>query len=160
MTIIPERDGLESSIAADGCRDALVVWGDILVDGHNRFEICTRLGIEYRTVSKEFSDREAAADWIDSNQLGRRNLSPDQMSFIRGRRYNRTKKAQGGTGANQFKQTAQNGHSAPTAESLAVQHGVSATTIRRDGADAALLDQHPSPSLEPITRTPRTPGRG
>jgi len=31
-------------------------------------------------------------DWIDRNQLGRRNLTPDQMSLIRGRMYNRTKK--------------------------------------------------------------------
>ena len=70
------------------------------------------------------------------------------------------KKAQGGTGANQFKQTAQNGHSAPTAKSLAVQHGVSATTIRRDGADAALLDQHPEKAAAVINGEERkgTPG--
>ena len=29
-----EYKGLEASIVADGCRDALVVWGDVLVDGH------------------------------------------------------------------------------------------------------------------------------
>ena len=32
-------------------------------------------------------------DWMDANQLGRRNLKPDQRSLLRGRRYNRTKKA-------------------------------------------------------------------
>lgn len=75
-------------------------------------------------------------DWIDANQLGRRNLTPDQMSFIRGRRYNRVKKATHGNngGANQF--TKQLGghfdHQAinTTAETLAKQHGVS-PTIRR-----------------------------
>ena len=35
-------------------------------------------------------------NWIDANQLGRRNLTPEQQTFIRGRWYNRTKKAVGG----------------------------------------------------------------
>ena len=34
-------------------------------------------------------------DWIDANQLGRRNLTPDQMSYIRGRLYNRKKQKHG-----------------------------------------------------------------
>ncbi len=47
-----------------------------LVDGHNRFEICERLGIAYRTVELDLPDRDAAIVWIIDNQLGRRNL-PD-----------------------------------------------------------------------------------
>ena len=31
-----EHEALERSILAEGCRDALVLWGDVLVDGHNR----------------------------------------------------------------------------------------------------------------------------
>jgi len=42
------------------------------------------------------ADAEAAMDWMDANQLGRRNLSPDQLSWLRGRRYSRTKKDHGG----------------------------------------------------------------
>ena len=42
------------------------------------------------------SDESAAMDWIDANQLGRRNLTPDQMSYIRGRLYNRKKQKHGG----------------------------------------------------------------
>jgi hypothetical protein len=80
-----------------------------------------------------FADDEAAMDWMDANQLGRRNLKPDQLSYLRGRRYSRTKKAQGGTGANQHEQSGQIVHSAKTAENLAKEHGVNATTIRRDG---------------------------
>lgn len=91
-----EFSQLEQNILAEGCRDALVVWGEVLLDGHNRFEICRKHGIEFSTTSLEFTDREAAADWIDKNQLGRRNLTPDQMSLLRGRRYNRTKGAHGG----------------------------------------------------------------
>ena len=77
------------------------------------------------------ADAEAAMDWMDANQLGRRNLSPDQLSWLRGRRYSRTKKAQGGTGANQHEQRCQIVPSAKTAESLAKEHGVNESTIRR-----------------------------
>ena len=69
-----EYDGLESSILAEGCRDALVVWNDTLIDGHNRYEICSRHGIPFRTIQKDFDDRDAVIAWIIKNQFGRRNL--------------------------------------------------------------------------------------
>lgn len=138
-----EKAQLEENIVAEGCRDALITWQGILLDGHNRYEICERLDIPYRTISIDLPDRDAAADWIDKNQLGRRNLTPDQMSLLRGRRYNRAKKAQGGTGANQYKQKDQNDTSANTAKRLAKEHGVSPATIKRDGKIAAFMDEHP-----------------
>ncbi len=138
-----EREQLEANIVAEGCRDALVVWQGILLDGHNRLEICGRLGLPYRTVEIELPDRDAAADWIDKNQLGRRNLTPDQMRLLRGRRYNRAKKAHGGTGANQYVQSGQNDHSAKTAERLASEHGVTERTIRRDGKFAEEVERTP-----------------
>ena len=69
-----EYKGLEESILKDGCRDALVLWGEILVDGHNRYEICTRHNIPFKTVQMEFSDRDVAREWMIKNQLSRRNL--------------------------------------------------------------------------------------
>ena len=69
-----ERQGLEASLKAEGCRDALVLWGDILIDGHNRYEICTQYGIPYKTVQKDFDSREDVIQWIILNQFGRRNL--------------------------------------------------------------------------------------
>jgi len=134
-----EKAQLEENIVAEGCRDALITWQGILLDGHNRYEICERLDIPYRTISIDLPDRDAAADWIDKNQLGRRNLTP----LLRGRRYNRAKKAQGGTGANQYKQKDQNDTSANTAKRLAKEHGVSPATIKRDGKIAAFMDEHP-----------------
>lgn len=71
-----ERQQLEANIVQDGCRDPLVVWDGILIDGHNRYEICTRLGIEFNTVEKEFDSRDDAKIWIIKNQFGRRNLQP------------------------------------------------------------------------------------
>ena len=119
-----EKAQLEENIVAEGCRDALITWQGILLDGHNRYEICERLDIPYRTISIDLPDRDAAEDWIDKNQLGRRNLTPDQMSLLRGRRYNRAKKAQGGD----HKSKDQNDTLINTAKKLAKEHGVSPAT--------------------------------
>ena len=77
-----ERRQLELNLVAEGCRDALVVWNEILLDGHNRFEICTRRRIPYRTCAVDLPSRESALLWIEENQVGRRNLSPDQRAAI------------------------------------------------------------------------------
>lgn len=77
-----EYAGLEESIIADGCRDALVLWGDILIDGHNRYEICTRHNIPFETRRIEFEDRDAVKMWMMRNQLARRNLNDFQRIEI------------------------------------------------------------------------------
>src|SRR5690554_2508729 len=128
-----ERQQLEDNLKADGCRDPLVVWDGVLLDGHNRHEICTRLGIEFRVSELDLPDRAAAMDWMDANQLGRRNLSPEQMSLLRGRIYNRSKKAANDGGKGRPRSVDQNDPRLSTAESLAEKHGVSAPTIKRDG---------------------------
>ena len=70
-----EYKGLEASIISEGCRDALIVWGDILIDGHNRYEICTLHNIPYKTIEMNFNSRNEALLWIMRNQLSRRNLN-------------------------------------------------------------------------------------
>jgi N6-adenosine-specific RNA methylase IME4/anti-sigma28 factor (negative regulator of flagellin synthesis) len=97
---------LEANIIKDGCRDPLVVWNwhddtlwpchhcggahtsannpchpttphlQRLIDGHNRFDICTRNGIEFQVVEMEFQSKAHARIWMRENQKGRRNLSP------------------------------------------------------------------------------------
>lgn len=69
-----EYSGLEESILHEGCRDALVLWDDKLIDGHNRYEICSRHGIPFKTVQMEFANRDEVHDWIIDNQCSRRNL--------------------------------------------------------------------------------------
>lgn len=127
------RAGLEEDILHDGCLDPLIVWAErgILLDGHNRKDICDRYGVDYATKELSLPDRAAAADWIDAHQLNRRNLTPDQMSLMRGRRYNRRKRSHGGK-RTRDSSSAQNEH-LKTADRLARRHGVSSATVRRDG---------------------------
>jgi hypothetical protein len=137
-----ERQQLEENIAEHGgARDPLVVWASkgtlTLLDGHNRYEICTRLELPFDIHELRFKSRDEAEDWIDKNQLGRRNLDARQMSLLRGRRYNRTKKANDGSRGNQHTEAADK---MSTAESLAAEHGVNEKTIRRDGEFAEAVE--------------------
>lgn len=81
-----ERSRLEESILSEGCRDALIVWkkgkDTILVDGHNRYEICERQNIPYKTKNKDFVDEDEAKLFIISNQLSRRNLTPFNKAIL------------------------------------------------------------------------------
>ena len=75
-----ERQQLEENIVEHGgARDPLVVWASkgtmTLLDGHNRYQICTRLDLPFEIEEMRFSDRSHAEEWIIRNQFGRRNLS-------------------------------------------------------------------------------------
>ena len=148
-----EKAQLEANIVADGCRDPLVVWGQILVDGHNRFEICNRLGLTFKTVQVEFPDRDAAMDWMDANQLGRRNITPDQFTLLLGRRYNRAKRQ----GARTDLTSDQNDTKLQTADRLAAEHGVSPATVKRAGqyADAIATVERAVPGFSQAIAAPR-----
>ena len=113
----------------------------VLIDGHNRYEICTRNGIEYDVEEMLFDDRDAVMDWMDANQLGRRNLHPNNFTLLLGRRYNRAKKAQGAQAGNSnaAKQIDQIDPVVSTAEKLATEHGVSPATVKRAGQYADAL---------------------
>src|SRR5262245_15416273 len=76
---------LETNIVADGCHDPLIVWQEkqTLLDGHNRYAICERHGLPYTMQEVSLADLDAAQTWIIANQLGRRNLTPEQMSYFR-----------------------------------------------------------------------------
>jgi hypothetical protein len=77
-----EKELLEKSLIEEGCRDALIIWRGILLDGHHRFEICQRYEIEFETREIELEDRATAKIWILNNQLARRNLTPFQRAEI------------------------------------------------------------------------------
>lgn len=139
-----EIEGLEKSILSEGCREALLIWKNgeenILVDGHNRYGICQKHNIQYKTRFKEFESLDVVKDWMISNQLGRRNLTELQKSYLRGLQYNREKKKDTFKG-NQHSGGGQNDHKQKTHEKLAEEHKVSPKTIQRDEKFALGLDK-------------------
>lgn len=78
-----EYDSLERSILAEGCRDALVLWGNVLVDGHNRFGICRQHGLPFQTVQNtRFQSMEDVHLWMIDQHLGRRSVSEFQRGVL------------------------------------------------------------------------------
>jgi hypothetical protein len=78
-----EHDALERSLLAEGCRDALVLWGDVLVDGHNRYGICQKHGIPFQTLqSTLFKSMEDVHLWMIDQHLGRRSVSDYQRGVL------------------------------------------------------------------------------
>ena len=109
LTIDPEFQGtipplqeeemkqLEENILTDGVViNPLIVWDGVIVDGHNRYRILQKHPeIQFTTYEKQFSDRYAAIAWICKNQLGRRNLTPQQFKYLVGQRYEAEKQSKG-----------------------------------------------------------------
>ncbi len=78
-----EHDALERSILTEGCRDALVLWGDVLVDGHNRYGICQKHGLPFQTVQNpRFQSMEDVHLWMIDQHLGRRSVSDFQRGVL------------------------------------------------------------------------------
>lgn len=86
-TLIPpltaeEFSQLEENCIENGIQDTLKTWNGVLIDGHNRYEIAEKHGLEYKTEEMEFSSRDDVKLWIIKNQLGRRNLSTYDRSVL------------------------------------------------------------------------------
>ncbi len=70
-----ERKQLETSLKSEGLRDAIVIWNETIVDGHNRYDICQKNNLQIKTIKKKFKDRNEVILWMINTQLGRRNIS-------------------------------------------------------------------------------------
>src|SRR5690606_22969070 len=78
-----EHEALERSLLAEGCRDALVLWGDVLVDGHNRYGICQKHGLPFNTVQNpRLKTLEDVHLWMIDQHLGRRSVSDYQRGVL------------------------------------------------------------------------------
>ena len=127
--------------------DPIKTWQGIIIDGHNRWKIIQENpDIPYKTYEMIFNDRDEAKTWIINNQLGRRNLSGEQQSNLRGKRVELEKKKVGAPkgNTNAEKQCSQNVHidseSKRTIERLADEYGVSPKTIERDAKFSKGID--------------------
>lgn len=164
---------LESNILEHGCQSPLQLWqankkvlnlpytkedelAYILIDGHNRFKICTTHNLPFEIYQLSFDSLKDAKDYMINLQLGRRNLSPTQIAYFIGLRYNNEKvdKAENlSKGQNvpsreniqNFAENSPKGQNVPsgisTAERLAKEYKVNAKTIKRDAEFAKGLEK-------------------
>ena len=88
-----ELNQLEANILRDGrIINPIIAWEGLIVDGHNRFTIAKKHPeIPFSVHEKEFANRYEAIIWICKNQLGRRNLTPEQKKYLIGKQYDAEK---------------------------------------------------------------------
>ena len=86
-----EFEQLEKNCIEEGIREPIIFWTgtNIIIDGHNRYKIAQENSLEFRTFGKGFDTRDEVIDWMINNQLGRRDLSKETQSYLRGLQYQR-----------------------------------------------------------------------
>lgn len=143
---------LEENILKDGrVKVPLTVWNGTIVDGHNRYAIIQKHPeIKWEIEEVQFADRYEAIVWICKNQLGRRNLTEEQKSYLRGKQYEAEKMAiPNPDGINQHMEVSGQNVRQPktrreqqdgTAGRIGKQYGVNGRTIRRDADFAKGVD--------------------
>jgi hypothetical protein len=137
---------LEQNIVTHGCQDALILWetsaydlgrGEselsvyVLVDGHNRYNICKKNKIDFKIALKVFESIDEVKEFMIDLQIGRRNLTLEEESYYRGLKYNSQKGNRGI--ALQTVQKGEGEQAINVAESLAKTFNVTSRTIKNDG---------------------------
>lgn len=140
-----EFGGLERTLLEEGINDPLVIWETtssaanidskdstvyVLIDGHHRFKVSKKHNLPFSIVLKKYPTMEVVKAAMLDKQLNRRNLTPEQVSYYRGLKYNIFKAKQVGV----EKQV-------NVASELSKEFGVNEKTIRRDGAFASGIDK-------------------
>ncbi|MRV72705.1 hypothetical protein GJ700_13405 [Duganella sp. FT92W] len=147
-----EYTALERSILAEGCRDALVLWNDVLVDGHNRYAICQQHGIPFKvTQNTTFRSMEDVMLWMIDNHLGRRSVTDFQRGVLALRRKDILEARSAEAAAQNAEEDAKIAPPEPTAaEEAAVPAKV--RTSREDVARAARLSTATISQIEKIQK--------
>ncbi len=144
-----ESEQLEQNILKHGIKDPLTIWETtstvaeiddqdapvfVLIDGHNRYRLSQQHGLDFRINLVRFATLDEVRDYMIDYQLGRRNLTAEQASYLRGMRYLQQKTMRGSNLQTDSPQM-------NVSETLAKEYGVSSRTIKRDGEFAAGIEK-------------------
>lgn len=156
-----EYSRLEANILEDGeVREPIVVWGNTIIDGHNRYKIVqAHPEIPFKVKQMNFADKWDAIVWMCRTQLGRRNLTDEQRTYLIGKQYEAQKMTQGTN--NQYVQAKSEKdkigpfHSGATAEKISKEIGVPAPTVKKASFYARGLDaaEEVSPGIKEAVLT-------
>ena len=147
---------LEANLLSDGCRDPIVTWNGVIIDGHNRYDICSRHNIPFTCEEKDFSCREEAVAWICANQLGRRNLTDETKKYLIGLQYDNKKIAntkKNVDGKNQYidmqnPDNRSSGYRNRTAQTIAEENNISHSTVEKYAIYSRAIKEIAKKSLE------------
>ena len=132
---------LERDIITNGCVDPISIWNGLIIDGHNRYEICQKQKICFETAELRFADRNDAILWLCNNQLNRKNTSEEIRRYLIGKQYLIEKStAELATDNRRLRKKPKTIHVSPIAITLSSIYHVSPYTIGKYGSFAKAID--------------------
>lgn len=76
---------LEKDLRNNGCHDPIVTWNGLIIDGHNRYEICRKHNIPFSHENLFFADKEEVISWICKKQLEREDICDAARKYLIGK---------------------------------------------------------------------------
>lgn len=84
----PEQEReLEESLLLDGCREPIITWNGVIIDGHKRYHFCSAEGIEYSTEEMDFLSTEEAISWVCRKHIPKYGKKSVPYRYLVGRFY-------------------------------------------------------------------------
>ncbi|WP_338794268.1 ParB N-terminal domain-containing protein [Bernardetia sp. MNP-M8] len=128
-----EIQRLETNILQEGIRDPLILWKNndhyVLIDGHNRYAIAQKHGLDFPYKTMEFENKAEVEIWMVNNQLGRRNISSVQRRYLLGQKYETEKRMHGTNRFTMLMEEEEN--KGKTKEKIAQEENISESTVMR-----------------------------
>lgn len=140
-----EFQGLKENIVNNGydILYPIVIWNNIIIDGHNRYSICKEFNIQFSVSEKNFNNRFEVMNWIINNQLNRRSMTNEQRSYLIGKRYQEEKKEEGRPkiGNNVVPLVTLRPNNSNIEQKIAEKYKVSPETVRKAEKFANAIDE-------------------
>jgi hypothetical protein len=140
-----EFQGLKENIVNNGydILYPIVIWNNIIIDGHNRYSICKEFNIQFSVSEKNFNNRFEVMNWIINNQLNRRSMTNEQRSYLIGKRYQEEKKEEGRPkiGTNVVPLVTLRPNNSNIEQKIAEKYKVSPETVRKAEKFANAIDE-------------------
>ena len=135
-----EQKQLEASLLREGCKEPVIVWNGVILDGHKRYEICSYEEISFEVVNKRFHTREEAAEWLCGYRIPKIKLYQTMFKYLVGEKYLLEKQLY----IKQQEAAAENGKKIDQwrgSFAIANEFGINRSSVQRFGKLAGSLDQ-------------------
>ena len=136
------RSSLAENIRLYGCREPLIVWGQTLIDGYKRYEICKAFGFRFNIRQITLRSREDAMILICKDLL-RKNMNEERKKYLIGKLYDaqRQSNAQSGFFPPPKPGSTRPAISAPIASDMCHEYQIGTTTLGKYKRYARMLDR-------------------
>jgi N6-adenosine-specific RNA methylase IME4 len=135
---IEEYTNLEIDCIKNGIREPLLIWKNIIIDGHNRYSIAQKNKLLFKTKTMDFKNKSEVINWIIFNQLSRRNLTNEARAYFIGLLYKHTKQKREN---NLLNNTERQNLPIDTSKKIAGEYGISPKSVRNNETFTDIIDR-------------------